>query len=316
MYIRFLIFFLALLSTESLYAQRRCDGVLCPDGSSSYWIESKGGSIITCSPSRDYPLYIGDVVRHRSLVNKDHIILHHSGVEIEGNGGRVEVRSVNAPGLLKKIGNFISTGARKIIGVFSGKKIRRWYAVSRGYGGAPPTPGRYATLISRFPVEFGGFPDGAVALVMEDHAGKIVYRHTITYDSTTRSATPFAVTPEKMKLKKGETYLWYYADSLRRPLQSRNILRYLDMKTDKLIRSGIKSPEDSDSTRWYLQTALYFQGVSDIAPETVDLYWASYQLLLKASSVTGSDSIMYWNIQNRYWEYLGIEEIDGPESDN
>jgi hypothetical protein len=135
------------------------------------------------------------------------------------------------------------------------------------------------------------------ALVFKDTRGKEIFRENI------RNKESIQILPEKIGLKEGQKYTWYY-EYEGRP-EKLYPLKVLDRKTEKEILDNLTGIDRQQlpSLEKIFQKAAYLQLLSDVR-EDVDLYWLSYALL--PEDVTGlkeEEKFMVCKLKFRYLLY-------------
>ena len=136
-----------------------------------------------------------------------------------------------------------------------------------------PRPGFDVTLMSGQTVRFA-WDGSATKLVINNDAGKKIF-------ATTVSGKNFVeLNPRNANLKAGQKYSWGLDEHA-------NAYKFtiLDAQTEKEILDGLSAidAENLSTEARALKKAAYVQLVSDLYPDTVDLYWLSAQWLAEIS---------------------------------
>lgn len=136
-----------------------------------------------------------------------------------------------------------------------------------------PSPFENATLIADQKIFFSNYFKGKT-VVFKDLEGKYICHKTLRDD--------LVLTPGKIGLVHGKTYIW----EIRRgeTLHYRSLIRLLDKDDVDVVKKSmgiIDSEEICDEAR-IIRKAAYFQMLSDLYPDQVDLYWSSYYILNNA----------------------------------
>lgn len=150
---------------------------------------------------------------------------------------------------------------------------------SRGSDDEPnlnPRPGFDVTLLTNQTVRFAW--DGAAKnFVIKDGKGKKVF------DKKIGAANSIELVPNVAKLKAGQKYSWSLDDT------GDFKFTILDAQTEKdiLDRLAELDAENISAEERTLKKAAYVQLISDLYPDTVDLYWLSAQWLSEISPTDG-----------------------------
>ena len=136
-----------------------------------------------------------------------------------------------------------------------------------------PQPGFDVTLLTNQKVRFAWDKPATKNFVIKSGAGKKVFEKNV------RNATEVDVALSATKFKAGEKYFWSVDGSRERKFT------VLDAQTEKEILDRLAEidAENLSADERVLKKATYVQLLSDLYPDTVDLYWLSAQWLIAIS---------------------------------
>ena len=136
-----------------------------------------------------------------------------------------------------------------------------------------PQPGFDVTLLTNQTVHFAW--DGAAKIfVIKDDNGKKIF------DKSVGNTSELEIDPKAAKLKAGQQYTWSIDGGL-----SAYKFTLLDEQTEKEILDKLAAidAENISHEERALKKAAYVQLISELYPDTVDLYWLSAQWLSEIS---------------------------------
>lgn len=139
-----------------------------------------------------------------------------------------------------------------------------------------PQPGFDVTLLPHQEARFSWDGQANTKFFIKDDKGEIVFEKD--------AAGVFGIVPSSLGLKEGKKYTWGVDDTLteyRFIVLDERIEMELSAKLDEIEQEEISANER------VLRKVTYVQLISDMYPETIDLYWLGLQWLAEVDTSTG-----------------------------
>ena len=181
---------------------------------------------------------------------------------------------------------------------FTHERMQRWTITTAtrktNDTGNAQLPGSVSTLITGYPFKFLWCGEKARRVVITDSTGNPVFAQTV------KGLQSLVITPEKMGLKKGESYSWEVEGSH----CSGEQLRLLEGENESVVIdafakiAGTEKLSDNDKV---LAKAAFVQFLSESYPDDVALNWLCYELTdtLEQKSVLNDEKLMIRYLKER-----------------
>ena len=162
-----------------------------------------------------------------------------------------------------------------------------------------PQPGFDVTLLPNQTIHFAWENPSTGIFTIKTEKGKKIFTQSVN------GKNEIDLNPSSAKLKSGEKYIWsvdgdpqdYKFSVLDNVIEKELIEKLTEIDAEKNL---------SDDER-LLKKAAYLQLVSDLYPETIDLYWFSLQLISKINPITDEGKTTRSTLLNKYVEHLDSE---------
>ena len=257
--------FFALLLLCSVVAAASSRGIVTGDGGSI--VIERNGQSLPCTTGE--LLYEGDILKG-SNVNSLAVEWHPyaKGQSISTTEMKVVYQPPGAMDMaVYKLQEFFG---------FIDKESQAQYAATRGGEKVQvaavifPQPGFKATILSGYPITFAWGESKGRNLVIQNNKKEVIFKKSTTGISSV------TLTQEEMGMKPGEPYTWKIEG-----LYDKYNISVVDSKVAREIIAGLEKidQENGNGNEKLLKKAAYLQMISDDQPQSVDLYWLSYQLL-------------------------------------